>query len=131
MKRFMICYFATVFSMLLFAIALSFSWIILAVVGVILFAGCLVWFAKLMEKSESYSYRQIRRHSDKLNEIEKELKIMQFEIRGKADADVDISVLATNNVRPGSKPSITYANMKAIEEAKNDVRAENQTAEIV
>lgn len=124
MKRFMICYFATVFSMLLFAIALSFSWIILAVVGIILFAGCLVWFAKLMEKSESYSYRQIRRHSDKLNEIEKELKIMQFEIRGKADADVDISVLATNNVRPGSKPSITYANMKAIEEAKNDVRNE-------
>ena len=124
MKRFMICYFATVFSMLLFAIALSFSWIILAVVGVILFAGCLVWFAKLMEKSESYSYRQIRRHSDKLNEIEKELKIMQFEIRGKADADIDISVLATNNVRPGSKPSITYANMKAIEEAKNDVRNE-------
>lgn len=124
MKRFMICYFATVFSMLLFAIALSFSWIILAVVGILLFAGCLVWFAKLMEKSESYSYRQIRRHSDKLNEIEKELKIMQFEIRGKADADVDISVLATNNVRPGSKPSITYANMKAIEEAKNDVRNE-------
>ena len=124
MKRFMICYFATVFSMLLFAISLSFSWIILAVVGILLFAGCLVWFAKLMEKSESYSYRQIRRHSDKLNDIEKELRIMQFEIRGKADADVDISVLATNNVRPGSKPSITYANMKAIEEGKNDVRNE-------
>ena len=106
-KGIFLCYFASVATLLAFTTSLMMNWIVISIICGILFAGCLVWFCKMMENGEKWVYRRIRRMEKRLYDgIDEEFKAIRKELDGKADKKVDIS-----NVRPGSRPSIAYQNM--------------------
>ena len=122
-KEAFICYFATVGALTCFAVGLAVNLIVLAVLCAAAFAGCLVWFCKIIEKGETWSYKQIRKQSKKITALEDELRKLRGEIAGKADKQVDIS-----RVRPGSRPSIAYQNMVVKRGEPHDSRAEDPSA---
>ena len=119
-----VCYISTVFVVLGFAFCLMNGWIAFAVLLGLIFAVCLVWFCKILESGEKWSYRKIKRHDKDIYSIKEDIRIIKEALDGKEDKKMNVDL---KNVHPGSRPSEAYKAMiggKAL-----DGRAENQTSQ--
>ncbi len=111
MKEIITCYFATIGAMLGVTVSLMNTWIPLLVLFVIVFALCVVRFAKIMQKYEEEKWDKSREISRTLDGIERNYKAVRDELARKMDKPEDPEPRHESNVRPGSRPSITYQNM--------------------
>lgn len=104
MKKFIVCYFASIGSLLGFMMASNMNQIPLAVIMGALFAGCLLWFTEITRQKRK------RRRSDRK---EKPQEFYRIDI----PLDDEPEDKPAGSVRPGSRPSATYAQMKAMQES--------------
>lgn len=100
MKKIIVCYFASVGSLLCFMLALNMNQIPVAVLMAALFVGCMLWFTELTRLM-----KRKRRRSDRED-------IPQETYRIDIPLDDEPEDKPVGNVRPGSRPSATYAQMK-------------------
>lgn len=105
MKKIIVCYFASMGSLLGFILGLSTNMIPFAVIMVAAFTGCLLWFCDIARQ-----WNARRRRSDRAS---KPREVYNIDIP--LDDDPEDKPAAA--VRPGSRPSATYAQMKAMQES--------------
>ena len=113
------CFFLSLLSTISFAAALLFNLVPLAIICIVALAGCLLWFADIMSILDKQEKRQERRANRE--PIEEYRRI---------DFASDLEPERKGTVRPGSRPSIVYLNMRAEREGvNNDDSGKNNAAE--
>ena len=114
MKKIIICYFASVGTLLGFTFAINANMIPFAVVMVAAFFGCMLWFCDIMRQ---ISARKRARRSEREDAVQE-----HYSIDIPLDDEPEEKPVST--VRPGSRPSVTYYAMRSFEEGVklNDVR---------
>lgn len=123
MKKILICYFASIATITGFFTALFFNAVPLVVIFIIAFTACLLWFADIMRVMNKQEQRRRRRA---MKAAEPEYRRIDF-ADDLGEDEPEEKPAAVGIVRPGSCPSITYANMRAIEkgrEINENIRAE-------
>lgn len=105
MKKIIVCYFTTVGFLLGFTLALNMNQIPVAVLMGALFVGCMLWFTELTRLM-----KRKRRRSER-EDIPQEF----YRIDIPLDDDPDDK--PAGSVQPGSRPSATYIEMKAMQES--------------
>lgn len=105
MKKIIVCYFASVGSLATCVTALNTNLIPLAVIMAAAFTGCLLWFCDITRQ-----WNARRRRADRTS---KPREIYSIDI----PLDDDPEDKPVGSVRPGSRPSAAYEQMKAMQES--------------
>ncbi|WP_407382828.1 hypothetical protein [Ruminococcus sp.] len=101
-KKIIVCYFASIVSLLGFTMALNTDQIPIAVLMAAISAGCMVWFTDMM------------RHKRKPRRVVREDEPQNYRIDIPLDDEPEDET--AGGVRPGSRQSVTYDQMKAAQE---------------
>ena len=105
MKKLIVCYFASIGSLLGFMVAINMNQIPLAVIMVALFVACMLWFTDIARQKA----KRGRHRSDQAKRPQE-----FYSIDIPLDDEPEDKPAAA--VRPGSRPSVTYLEMKTFQE---------------
>lgn len=106
MKKILVCYFASIVSLLIFMVARDMNLIPLCVVMFAAFTACLLWFADIMRQ-----WNARKRRSERVNHEVQEFYSIDIPLDDKPEDK------PAGGVHTGSRPSVTYAQMKAMQES--------------